>query len=119
VASTSAPSSYARTTLPGASAGLYGFGSGTSYAAPEVAGAAALVWAANPTLTADQVASTLEQTASGGGAWTPGLGYGVLDVARAVASATGAPMPPLAPKTVAMPMPKQKAKAKPLRTKRR
>ena len=34
------------------SSGLYGYGSGTSFAAPQVTGAAALVWAANPLLTA-------------------------------------------------------------------
>lgn len=64
--------------------GLYGLGSGTSLAAPEVAGAAALVWAADRKLTAKQVARVLEQTASGHGAWTPGLGYGVIDVGAAV-----------------------------------
>jgi subtilisin family serine protease len=68
--------------------GLYGYGSGTSFAAPQVAGAAALVWAADPALTARQVAAVLEQTASGGGTWTPELGYGVIDVAAAVARAS-------------------------------
>ena len=46
-----------------------------------MAGAAALVWAANPQLRAAQVASILEQTASGRGSWNAELGYGVLDVA--------------------------------------
>lgn len=78
---------YPRVPLPGSSAGLYGFASGTSFAAPQVAGAAALVWAANPSLSAEQVASILEQTASGRGAWTPDLGFGVLDVAAAVTRA--------------------------------
>ena len=54
---------FPRTELPGGAPGLYGFASGTSYAAPQVAGAAALVWAANPRLTAHQVAAVLEQTA--------------------------------------------------------
>jgi hypothetical protein len=49
-----------------------------------VSGAPALVWAADPQLTAQQVAAVLEQTASGHGAWTPELGYGVIDVAAAV-----------------------------------
>ena len=80
-------SSYPRTELPGALGGLYGYGSGTSFAAPQVAGAAALVWAANPQLRAAQVASILEQTASGRGSWNAELGYGVLDVAAAVAKA--------------------------------
>jgi subtilisin family serine protease len=69
--------------LPGVP-GAYGVGSGTSFAAPEVAGAAALVWAADPSLTAAQVAAILERTASGHGTWNPELGYGVIDVAAAV-----------------------------------
>lgn len=68
-------------------AGRYGYGSGTSFAAAEVSGAAALVWGANPTLTARGVARILEQTASGGGRWTPELGFGDVDVAAAVARA--------------------------------
>lgn len=78
---------YPRVTLPGSAGGVYGYGSGTSFAAPQVAGAAALVWAANPQLRADEVALLLEQTASGQGTWTADLGYGVLDVAAAVARA--------------------------------
>jgi len=89
VSSLAPASRYPRATLPGSTAGLYGYGSGTSFAAPQVAGAAALVWAANPGLRADEVASILEQTASGKGAWTAELGYGVLDVAAAVAQAQG------------------------------
>lgn len=87
VSSASLSSSFPRTELPGALGGLYGYGSGTSFAAPQVAGAAALVWAANPQLRAAQVASILEQTASGRGSWNAELGYGVLDVAAAVAKA--------------------------------
>ena len=68
-------------------AGRYGYGSGTSFAAAEVSGAAALVWAADPALTARQVAQILEVTASGHGTWTPDLGFGVVDVAAAVALA--------------------------------
>src|SRR6185295_12743336 len=90
--SSSAPEShYPRTELPGSLGGVYGFGSGTSFAAPQVAGAAALVWAANPGLRADEVASIVEQTATGHGSWTAELGYGVLDVAAAVARAQQAP----------------------------
>jgi subtilisin family serine protease len=88
VSSSSETARYPRVTLPGSLAGVYGYGTGTSYSAPQVAGAAALVWAANPELAADEVATILEQTASGGGSWNAGLGYGVLDVAAAVARAT-------------------------------
>ena len=80
---------YPRTALPGSAGGLYGYGSGTSFAAPQVAGAAALVWAAAPELRAAQVAAILEETASGHGTWTPALGFGVIDVAAAVARARG------------------------------
>jgi subtilisin family serine protease len=96
VASTSSPSTYPRLTLPGVTSGLYGYGSGTSYAAPEVSGAAALVWAANPSLTAEGVVHVLEATASNAGTWSPKLGYGVIDVAGAVAMALGKPAPTVA-----------------------
>ena len=89
VSRASSPLVFPRVKLPGAAAGLYGFASGTSFAAPEVAGAAALVWAANPTLRANEVAAILQRTASGGGAWTPQLGYGLLNAAAAVAVASG------------------------------
>ncbi len=94
VSSTSPVARYPRTTLPGALGGVYGYGSGTSFASPQVAGAAALVWAANPQLRAAQVASILEQTASGRGSWNSELGYGVLDVAAAVARAQSTPALP-------------------------
>jgi subtilisin family serine protease len=86
-------SSYARErnwprhALPGSAHGYYGYSSGTSFAAPQVAGAAALVWAANPALSRDQVSWILKRTASGSGRWTRALGYGILDVGRAVATA--------------------------------
>lgn len=89
IASTSSRDWWPRYTLPGSSVGLYGWSSGTSFSTPEVAGAAALVWAANPSLTAQQVAAILKATASGGGKWSPRLGYGIIDVAAAVASAQG------------------------------
>jgi hypothetical protein len=89
IATTSTAHNWPRYALPGSAAGLYGWASGTSFSAPQVSGAAALVWAANPSLTAQQVATILENTASGRGLWNPSLGYGVLDVAAAVAAATG------------------------------
>jgi subtilisin family serine protease len=92
VSSLASPTSFPRSVLPDAQSGLYGYGSGTSFATPQVSGAAALVWAANPALTAAQVAEILKETASGAGRWTPSLGYGVIDVAAAVARAqTGVP----------------------------
>jgi subtilisin family serine protease len=87
LSSSSTSRDWPRYTLPGSSQGIYGFSSGTSFSSPQVAGAAALVWAANPALNRDQVAWILKRTASGDGRWTNGLGYGVLDVGRAVAAA--------------------------------
>ena len=60
----SSQSLYPRSVLPGAQSGLYGYASGTSFAAPQVSGAAALVWAANPSLTPVQVAQILKETAT-------------------------------------------------------
>jgi subtilisin family serine protease len=96
VASTSSEARYPRTALPGSVGGLYGYASGTSFAAPQIAGAAALVWAANPRLGAADVATILEQTAGGAGSWTAGLGFGVVDVAAAVERARTAVPGPVA-----------------------
>jgi subtilisin family serine protease len=82
---------YPRVHLPHSTRGAYGFASGTSFSAPQVSGAAALVMAANPFLSATEVAEILKESASGHGSWTPALGYGVLDVAAAVARAQGRP----------------------------
>ncbi len=84
VSSTSPEALFPRVALPGSLGGFYGYGSGTSFAAPQVAGAAALVMAANPRLDAEAVAAILKETASGRGDWSPELGYGVIDVAAAV-----------------------------------
>jgi subtilisin family serine protease len=60
---------------------------GTSFAAPLVSAAAARVWSVNPALTARQVVSLLQETASGHGVRTDALGFGVINVARAVTRA--------------------------------
>ncbi|HEX3806271.1 MAG TPA: S8 family serine peptidase [Gaiellaceae bacterium] len=85
---------FAPASTPGAF-GSYGYGSGTSYAAPEIAGAAALVLAANPSLSATAVAQTLEATASGSGTWTNALAFGDVNVAAAVQRALGGAAPTL------------------------
>jgi subtilisin family serine protease len=68
---------------------------GTSFATPIVSAAAALVWAANPKLTAQQVASRLMSTADS----IPGTGTdfssGQVNVGRAVAGASAMPVTPL------------------------
>lgn len=91
VSQLSSPGAYPRASLPGSQHGLYGYASGTSFAAPQVAGAAALVWAANPSLTAPQVALILKDTASGNGTWTADTGFGVINVAAAVTRAQSFP----------------------------
>jgi subtilisin family serine protease len=97
LSSHSSPWMYPRFALPGSGSGLYGYASGTSFSAPQVAGAAALVWAAKPSASAAEVADILERTASGSGSWNPALGYGVIDVASAVADALGTSAPDALP----------------------
>ncbi|MCL1847597.1 MAG: S8 family serine peptidase, partial [Coriobacteriia bacterium] len=64
----------------------YGGMSGTSMAAPFVSGVAALVFAANPSLTPSQVRATLENTAVdlGDPGWDPYYGYGEVNPYAAV-----------------------------------
>ncbi|WP_289140249.1 S8 family serine peptidase [uncultured Brevibacillus sp.] len=66
--------------------GVYGPFSGTSAAAPQVAGAAALILARNPHLTPLDVRMLLYQTAKdlGEAGWDRATGYGLLDVNKAV-----------------------------------
>ncbi|KQZ28025.1 S8 family serine peptidase [Duganella sp. Root1480D1] len=86
--SLSAPGSNIYTTNKG---GSYGAWNGTSFASPVAAGAAALVMAANPSLTADQVQNILFTTAVDLG--TAGrdiyFGYGRVNAAAAVLKAKG------------------------------
>ncbi|HEY8474637.1 MAG TPA: type VII secretion-associated serine protease mycosin [Natronosporangium sp.] len=81
------------TTRPG---GEYAIASGTSFAAPIVAGAAALVRAAFPELTADEVIYRLVETAADTGPVGPDeeYGYGVVDIVAAL-TAELPPMPPV------------------------
>lgn len=61
--------------------------SGTSYAAPVVAGIAALIRARTPQLTARQVMKRIEDTALDPGAgWNPRVGHGVVDALAAVSA---------------------------------
>jgi subtilisin family serine protease len=92
--------------------GAYGYGSGTSYAAPEAAGAAALVWAANPNLDAAGVAAMLEATAGGQGNWTQNFAFGTINVAAAVQRAAGGPAPAISRQPVMITQPKAQKKAK-------
>lgn len=59
---------------------------GTSFSCPIVAGIAALVWNANPSLPNFAVESILKASCfkAGGAAWTPYFGYGMPDASKAV-----------------------------------
>lgn len=72
----------------GAGGASYAYVAGTSFSAPEVAGIAALVWAARPGLTNVQVAGIIEQSARRASGWTPTMGCGLLDAGAAVSLAT-------------------------------
>jgi subtilisin family serine protease len=71
----------------------YAYASGTSFAAPQVAGIAALVWSVRPELTAYQVASLLQQTAARppDTGWNASLGWGVVNAKAAVEQLVGTP----------------------------
>jgi subtilisin family serine protease len=62
----------------------FGYLAGTSMAAPQVAGAVALVRAANPKLRRTSVVRVMKETASRSGAWSTELGWGILNAEAAV-----------------------------------
>ena len=72
-------------TIPG---GSYSLMSGTSMAAPHVAGVASLIRAGNPTLTPSQVRAQIEQTAThlGSPGFNPQFGWGLVNAAAVVGS---------------------------------
>jgi hypothetical protein len=74
------------TAWSGAGRGPYASQSGTSIAAPHVAGAAALLWGLRPDLDAERIAEALRSTADRAPSSDSGYGAGILNVGRAVAS---------------------------------
>lgn len=81
--------------------------SGTSYAAPVVAGVAALVRARFPQLSAREVMRRIEDTArTPSDGWNPIVGHGVVDALAAVSGGTAPPpAAPKAPVSVTLPTP--------------
>jgi serine protease len=77
-------------TFNGPGGGRYASVAGTSFSSPEVAGVAALVWAARPDLDSSKVTEIIKRSArhEGSEAWTPQRGFGVLDAAAALELAT-------------------------------
>jgi subtilisin family serine protease len=91
-------------------AGGHTYFTGTSFAAPFVAGAAALVRSAWPQLTAPQVVQRLQATAAParGGKGSPSYGAGLVDPYRAVTDGLTTASPAAAPKLVpSIPDPEQ------------
>ena len=72
----------------------YGASSGTSMASPHVAGVAALVWAADPSLTNVQIRAILQGTAEDLGLPSDHQGYGLVRADLAVVRAVEPPPPP-------------------------
>ena len=80
------------TTTPGADS--YAWYQGTSMATPHVAGVVALMLSKTPSLTVDQVESTLKSTARAFPAACSGCGSGIVDATKAVGGTTTTPPPP-------------------------
>ncbi|GMQ87344.1 MAG: hypothetical protein BMS9Abin08_0545 [Gammaproteobacteria bacterium] len=99
-----APGSSITTTYTG---GGYKSVSGTSFASPATAGVIALIMAANPGLSPDEVEGILESSAIdlGDAGWDPLFGYGRVNAAAAVQLASGGAAFDSLPPTVAITAP--------------
>lgn len=92
----SPPCPSCRTTLDGDP--RYGYLSGTSMAAPQVAGAVALVRAANPRLSNVSVIRVMKESAQRANGWTNDLGWGIVNAGAAVQTALELARDTIAPK---------------------
>jgi thermitase len=94
-ADVAAPGRALLSTMPTYTCTLNGYGyynnydalSGTSMATPMMAGIAGLVLSRNPNLTPAQVRGIIEAAAGDGATWTPDLGFGIVNAAKAVSAA--------------------------------
>jgi len=91
------PCPVCRTTFNGDN--RYGYLSGTSMAAPQVAGAVALVRSANPKLGRRSVVRLMKETASRSGGWSTELGWGIVNAHGAVQRALELAQDTVAPNT--------------------
>ncbi len=108
-----APGSGILTTTTG---GGYSSVSGTSFSAPITAGVAALIFAANPSLTPNQVEQILKSTALdlGDSGYDMYYGWGRVDAAKALLAAASTPPPPVdnIPPTVSIAYPNNNEEVK-------
>ena len=65
-----------------------GMGSGTSYAAPQIAGLAAAVWQANPEWTSQEVIEAIKYSSNNSLSPDTALGFGIPNYQLAVTSST-------------------------------
>jgi serine protease len=93
----SPPCPNCRTTLNGDNG--YGYLAGTSMASPQVAGAVALVRAADPKLSNLSVIRLMKATAQRSAGWSSELGWGIIDAGAAVKRALALARDTTAPKT--------------------
>jgi serine protease len=93
----SPPCPSCRTTLDGDP--RYGYLSGTSMASPQVAGAVALVRAANPKLSNLSVIRLMKSSALRTRGWTNDLGWGIVDAGAAVRAAIALAADTVPPRT--------------------
>jgi subtilisin family serine protease len=77
----------------------YGYLAGTSMASPQVAGAVALVRAADPKLSNLSVIRLMKATAQRSAGWSSELGWGIVDAGAAVRGALALARDTIAPKT--------------------
>jgi Subtilase family len=78
----------------------YAFVSGTSFAAPAVAGAAALLEQLHPGLDASQLTDMLRLRGASAPSWSAGFGFGMLDVPAVLSAAVAPPDAPEVDDTV-------------------